>query len=754
MFPISNSVNSLLLISVFINFTSGENVDLNKKNLNCESSNIVGVAPDRQSLYKPGEDGKFHCLNAPSIAIDFKQVNDGVCDCPDGSDEPGTGACGNEDLFYCENKGFIPRYISNSKVGDGICDCCDCSDELMRLRSSGVEFNEFENNCSILSEEFDKMVDSELNIYSLGYNSLNELKKKYNIESVEDKLKNSKIQSESIKDKMKDINKKYENYQSILNDERVRYENELKLVNPILLEFEKLDIKYLQDTLSEKFEDIKKINKVFRELTGIMENLIDTYTSSMNDKVVNDNVKKYNKLYSDKKLKRMFRDCNPVVDEDQKGQLLDYLSYELPTLFSMGLKFDDFEEDSSYYNQEAIDDKKFKTVKYNVGKINFVRSLLLGKFSYTGKTIEIIEEIMAILEDITNNFNVNFQDKGVLNAISAYKKVLDQYNGLSVTEDGSKKGISLPIEFSNGVEELFNFVTEKVPTFLEVEDVPVENNVLENNENDNIFGRLNKFLVNVKNDINNEYSVSLLKSLRSQINTHENELQKLNETLELNENSLKSLNEFVEKYQTGDENIKNTKELVIQEYKDLLNKMKSDNEEDGIFCINDAINNYLYNICFDSKNGGRILQKELKGDGNVILIGDLNSINFDDISDSESITNQKYIEYLKTKYSTIQKDDDDEDDNQLYLIDHLVNETSEIGKVDYLIDALYEINNGIKIEFNNGDKCWNGPKRSATVVIKCDENFKISNVQETTKCNYIIEIVGPLGCSSNYHRDK
>uniref|UniRef100_A0A0K0DCN2 Glucosidase 2 subunit beta n=1 Tax=Angiostrongylus cantonensis TaxID=6313 RepID=A0A0K0DCN2_ANGCA len=84
-----------------------------------------GVPYNRGPLYK--KSSEFVCFDG-SKSIKYDHVNDDYCDCPDGSDEPGTSACPNG-KFHCANKGHTPADIPSSRVNDKICDCCDGSDE-------------------------------------------------------------------------------------------------------------------------------------------------------------------------------------------------------------------------------------------------------------------------------------------------------------------------------------------------------------------------------------------------------------------------------------------------------------------------------------------------------------------------------------------------------------------------------------------------------------------------------------------------
>ncbi|XP_020265143.1 glucosidase 2 subunit beta isoform X2 [Asparagus officinalis] len=73
-------------------------------------------------------DGAVIFCKDGSKSFPRNRLNDGFCDCPDGTDEPGTSACP-ESKFYCRNAGDRPRFLFSSRVNDHICDCCDGSDE-------------------------------------------------------------------------------------------------------------------------------------------------------------------------------------------------------------------------------------------------------------------------------------------------------------------------------------------------------------------------------------------------------------------------------------------------------------------------------------------------------------------------------------------------------------------------------------------------------------------------------------------------
>ena len=104
-------------------------------------------------------------------------MNDDFCDCPDGSDEPGTSACahlsslspytvgavpvGDVNItlalpgYYCKNKGHQPSYVPFTNVNDGVCDyqlCCDGSDEWAKVGGTKCD-----DRCKEIGKEWRKL---------------------------------------------------------------------------------------------------------------------------------------------------------------------------------------------------------------------------------------------------------------------------------------------------------------------------------------------------------------------------------------------------------------------------------------------------------------------------------------------------------------------------------------------------------------------------------------------------------------------
>ncbi|XP_022753501.1 glucosidase 2 subunit beta-like [Durio zibethinus] len=97
------------------------------RSASCAPKNpFLGISPQDENYYKSSSDS-IKCKDG-SKKFSKSQLNDDFCDCPDGTDEPGTSACPSA-KFYCQNAGHVPQFLFSSRVNDGICDCCDGSDE-------------------------------------------------------------------------------------------------------------------------------------------------------------------------------------------------------------------------------------------------------------------------------------------------------------------------------------------------------------------------------------------------------------------------------------------------------------------------------------------------------------------------------------------------------------------------------------------------------------------------------------------------
>lgn len=621
------------------------------------SEGVVGVPESKQSLYVPRDDGKWACLGDASIVIEASQVNDGICDCPDGSDEPGTGACGMKaPQFYCENGDFLPRYISQSKVGDGVCDCCDCSDEL--LTKDGVFYRG--TQCHDLRASFDKFLSQELKNHHHGLQKLLQLKAKSPV---------SIKTQEGLSQEIKSLSEQLSNNERILASEKLAHAEILKTENPMLYEFEQLHVDSIAAAVNDQLGEVIRVGKAYENLVGILDALVKNYSNHLMDLVVNENVKKY-QFYKQKNLSKIT--CNSENDNEQLEQLLVYFQNELPELFSKGLSD--------------------KPAKYIQGKATFVDMLILGKAEYTEVVVDAINRLRSILKDVAENYNRNYQDQGVKQAAEAFKHYTEKFANVDV--------VRLPQDLVGDLDSLKTFVMKKAP------ELATSSSSLETQDEDGPMGIMQQ-IQNWIGEVPNFFKPNM----RRQIEKHEQHVRSLKAQIAARR---KDLTNLIEQESSGaDERTKHTKALI-----DSTNMY-----------LEKALDSYIYGIQYN----GQILQKENSGDQHSVLIGGFSSLRL-----NEELAKLKYKEYVRINYSG-----DDE------LVQHLISETTD-EKEDYLFGNLYQLNNGLQLEFNNGDKCWNGPRRSATVFVQCSDKQELKKITETSRCRYSVEIESPLGCSEDF----
>jgi protein kinase C substrate 80K-H len=248
----------------------------------------------------------FTCILNPSITIDFSQVNDDFCDCPDGSDEPGTSACSNLSPlsppsittsdpnlnytvalpgFYCKNKGHRPGYIPFTYINDGVCDyelCCDGSDEWASV--GGVKC---EDKCREIGVEWRKQNEFRQKSKSAAAKERKELvsqAKRIRLE-IEEKIANYQIMLISDEEKIKNANGELV---EIEKQEKLRMVRAPKKGGRLgmLASLTKQRITDLKASLSKLVDQHHEAEKKVRQLEEILDKFKEEYNPNFNDEGV------------------------------------------------------------------------------------------------------------------------------------------------------------------------------------------------------------------------------------------------------------------------------------------------------------------------------------------------------------------------------------------------------------------------------------------------------------------------------------
>ncbi len=292
----------------------------------------------------------FTCISNPSITLSLSQINDDYCDCPDGSDEPGTAACtylsalsppqpitanSNTTIalpgFYCKNKGHISAYIPHTYVNDGVCDydiCCDGSDEW-----SGVGGVKCEDKCKEIGKEWRKLDDirqkSARNALKKNVELVNEAQALR--EGVGISIEKLELEIKTLEVKAEDLKRKYEEIERRERGRVVKSGSGKGSKLTVLAGLAKARVEELRETLISVVSKRNALKERVKELETILSTFKEEYNPNFNDEGVKRAVKSWedyaaNKFESDDSAQD--RDIEEITKPDSESEGIDWADFE------------------------------------------------------------------------------------------------------------------------------------------------------------------------------------------------------------------------------------------------------------------------------------------------------------------------------------------------------------------------------------------------------------------------------------------
>ncbi|KAI5966852.1 uncharacterized protein KGF55_000261 [Candida pseudojiufengensis] len=407
--------SDLIPISLDCVATKAINI-LEDRSINGQSiADVIGVSPENQSLYEStiDENGTqiWHCLNDSSIILTYDQINDNYCDCPDGSDEPGTNACPKPPFkFYCANEGHFPGYIDQFKLNDGVCDydiCCDGSDE--------YKLGNCVNKCEEIHRQYEEYKNEQLAFIKKALE-----KKQKVIDSAQNKRK-------KLIDNLHQLKRQIPERKIQINKLKLQYENsELDQQDTSVFEGLKDHFNGLANKIEAHKRDILKQESKVSALENILEILSKNFNPNFNDPAVKDSIHKYQEYVSNKEeailedihetnqmIHNLIEKAKTLSHNGAKGE--DHLNYYPPTIYNL----------IHYYFQLFA--KKF--LKKPV--IEYTSNLSQNELSYKIENLEKeLEKIEQKIKVIKTNLSLNYGPDNILRAYDSItiSKKLGGYN--------------------------------------------------------------------------------------------------------------------------------------------------------------------------------------------------------------------------------------------------------------------------------------------------------------------------------------
>ncbi|KAK5654319.1 hypothetical protein OQA88_7497 [Cercophora sp. LCS_1] len=382
-----------------------------------------GVGPEFAKFFE--NKASFACIGVPSITLDPSQINDGSCDCPDGSDEPGTAACAYLDSlspeqplpgsvtgttnttnslpgFWCANKGHIGGYIPFLYVNDGICDydmCCDGSEEYAHV--GGVKC---ENRCDAIGKEYRRVEEARRKSKERSAAQRKTLiKEAADLRSVvEGRVQALRKEIDQLEIKKGELQKKFEEVERSERGKVVKPEGQGKL--GILLGLAKNRVGELRHTLDKVMDQRDDLKDKVEQLEDILRALKDEYNPNFNDEGVKAAVKSWEDYAAS------------AEQEEQKSEIsdTDILDVLKEDGEQSGINWAEFQEEEGgsdtdiLYNLEAYLPsfaRDFVHEKINLLRIWLIENGLLADNPATGGESRLVTAARDALESAKNEFS-------------------------------------------------------------------------------------------------------------------------------------------------------------------------------------------------------------------------------------------------------------------------------------------------------------------------------------------------------------
>ncbi|RKL46250.1 hypothetical protein BFJ70_g2746 [Fusarium oxysporum] len=290
-----------------------------------------GVGPEFASHYQGDE---FSCITNAAIKLSLDRVNDNTCDCPDGSDEPGTAACANLDPlspeqplvgsisgttnttnalpgFWCENKGHIGMYVPFLYVNDGVCDyelCCDGSEEY-----GGVGGVKCENKCAEIGKEYRRLEDEKKKALQKAA-----MKRGAMVSEAKDLRQKVEKKAEDLKKEIAALEVKKEELAQKHRDAEQQDKGKVVREGPgsgklgVLVGLAKTRVNELRDTLDK----VVTQRDALKERVGELEELLTKFKTDYNPNFNDEGVKAAIRSFEDYSARRAESKEEVVSDED------------------------------------------------------------------------------------------------------------------------------------------------------------------------------------------------------------------------------------------------------------------------------------------------------------------------------------------------------------------------------------------------------------------------------------------------------